>query len=236
LPETCELSETRSKKILPYNTNSTASKKDDWAVLSINQRPVLLPQIKHNVQYNSCPVPYAQAYLFLLERFAVTKRQPQCVNTKDDARQRANKFAGRKIVLSARQRTIIILYILTMLTSTQCIWIGFNTQCLSTTNFHRLILFKDQSKNRATHSVDIIRSFEKCSQNCEKRLLTSSCQSVRLSVLPSARPPARPPARKELLDSHCKDFHKVLYLRIFRKSVEENQVSLKFDKNKGYFT
>ena len=166
----------------PRVNDLTASKKDDWPVLSINQRPILLPQIKHNVRYNSFPVPCAQPYLFLQERFAVTTRQHQWVYTKDDARQSGNTFVERKLVLSAGQRTRIILYILTMLTATQCIWIGFNTQCLSTTNFRRLILFRDQSKNHTIHSVDNIQSFEKCSQNCEKRLLSSSCRSVCPSV------------------------------------------------------
>jgi len=31
------------------------------------------------------------------------------------------------------------------------------------------------------------------------------------------------------------DFHAILYLNIFRKSVKKNQDSLKFDKNNGYF-
>jgi len=38
------------------------------------------------------------------------------------------------------------------------------------------------------------------------------------------------------LGSHRSDFHEILYLRIFRKSVEKIQVSLKSDKNNGYFT
>jgi hypothetical protein len=33
------------------------------------------------------------------------------------------------------------------------------------------------------------------------------------------------------LRSHWKDFHKILYLCIFRKSVEKIQVSLKSDQN-----
>jgi len=31
------------------------------------------------------------------------------------------------------------------------------------------------------------------------------------------------------------DFHKILYLSIFRKSVEKIQVLLKYDKNNGHF-
>jgi len=46
----------------------------------------------------------------------------------------------------------------------------------------------------------------------------------------------RPSVRIEQLDSHWTDFYDIWYLRIFRKSVEKIQVSLKSDKNKGYFT
>ena len=42
--------------------------------------------------------------------------------------------------------------------------------------------------------------------------------------------------RMEQLGSHWADFHEIWYLRIFRKSVAKIQVSLKSDKNKGYFT
>jgi hypothetical protein len=66
-------------------------------------------------------------------------------------------------------------------------------------------------------------------QNCEKRLLASSylpfvCPSVCLSV------------RMEQLGSHWTDFHEIWYFSIFRKYVEEIQVSLKSDNNKVYFT
>jgi len=40
----------------------------------------------------------------------------------------------------------------------------------------------------------------------------------------------------EKLGSHCKDFHEILYLNIFRKSIEKFQVWLKSDKNNGCFT
>ena len=36
--------------------------------------------------------------------------------------------------------------------------------------------------------------------------------------------------------SHWKDFHDILHLNIFRKSVQKSQVSLKSYKNNGYFT
>jgi hypothetical protein len=44
-----------------------------------------------------------------------------------------------------------------------------------------------------------------------------------------------PSARMEQLGSHWTDFHEIWYLSIFRNSVEKIQVSLKSDKNKGYF-
>ena len=42
--------------------------------------------------------------------------------------------------------------------------------------------------------------------------------------------------RIEHLGSHWTDFHKIWYLSIFRKFVEKITVSLKYDKNSGYFT
>jgi hypothetical protein len=37
-------------------------------------------------------------------------------------------------------------------------------------------------------------------------------------------------------DSHLKGFHEIRYLRILWKSVPKIQVSLKSDKNKGFYT
>jgi hypothetical protein len=45
-----------------------------------------------------------------------------------------------------------------------------------------------------------------------------------------------PSIRMEQLGFHQKDFHEIQYLSFFRKSIEKIQVSLKWDKNKGYFT
>jgi len=42
--------------------------------------------------------------------------------------------------------------------------------------------------------------------------------------------------RMEQLGSQWTDFHEISYLKIFRKTVQKIQVSLKSDKNKGYFT
>jgi hypothetical protein len=41
--------------------------------------------------------------------------------------------------------------------------------------------------------------------------------------------------RMEQPGSHWNGLHEIWYLRIFRKSVTQIQVSLKYDKNKGYF-
>jgi hypothetical protein len=40
----------------------------------------------------------------------------------------------------------------------------------------------------------------------------------------------------EQLSSQLMDFHKILYLSIFRKSAEKIKASLNSDQNKGYFT
>jgi hypothetical protein len=45
-----------------------------------------------------------------------------------------------------------------------------------------------------------------------------------------------PSVRMEQLSSHWTDFHEIWFFRIFRKSVEKIQASLKSDKNNGYFT
>jgi hypothetical protein len=63
------------------------------------------------------------------------------------------------------------------------------------------------------------------SQNCAKRLLDSSCLSVCLLS-----------ARMKQLCSHWTDFLEIWYLRKFRKSLYQIEVSLKSDKNNGYFT
>jgi len=46
----------------------------------------------------------------------------------------------------------------------------------------------------------------------------------------------RPSVRMEQLGSHWADFHKVLHLKIFRKSIKKIPVLLRLDKKKGYFT
>jgi len=62
--------------------------------------------------------------------------------------------------------------------------------------------------------------FWACPQNYEKLLLALSCPSVRM----------------EQIGSNWMDFHDILYMNIFRKSVEKIKVSRKPDKNTGYFT
>jgi hypothetical protein len=57
-----------------------------------------------------------------------------------------------------------------------------------------------------------------------RKEVISFVMSVRLSV------------PMEKLGYHRTDFHKIWYLNIFRKTLQKNQVSLKSDKNNGYFT
>ena len=61
---------------------------------------------------------------------------------------------------------------------------------------------------------------------CARKIAKSDCElrHVCLSV------------RIELLGTHWTDFHKNLYLRIFRKSIEKIKVSLNSEINKGYLT
>jgi hypothetical protein len=66
--------------------------------------------------------------------------------------------------------------------------------------------------------------FRRVRNIAKKRLLASSCLSVRLSV------------RMEQLGFQWTDFREIWHLSILRKSVEKIQVSLKSDMNNGYFT
>jgi hypothetical protein len=61
-------------------------------------------------------------------------------------------------------------------------------------------------------------------RNCEKRLSASTHPSVCRSV------------HMEELGYYGTELDEILYLSIFRRSVEKIQVSLKSDKNNGYFT
>ena len=61
-------------------------------------------------------------------------------------------------------------------------------------------------------------------ENLPKRLLASSCLSVRPSVC------------MEQLGSHWTGFHEIWYLSSFRKHVDKIKVSLKFDNHKANFT
>jgi len=42
-----------------------------------------------------------------------------------------------------------------------------------------------------------------------------------------------PSVRMKQIGSHSKDFHEFYYLRIFRKSVEKIEVTVKYDNNSG---
>jgi len=63
--------------------------------------------------------------------------------------------------------------------------------------------------------------------------LRNATISFVMSVRPSARLSVYLSVRMEQLSSHCTDVREISGLRIFRKSFEKIQVSLKSD---GYFT
>jgi hypothetical protein len=66
------------------------------------------------------------------------------------------------------------------------------------------------------------------SQHFEKRLSASSCLSaLRPSICLSTM---------QQLSSHWTDFYEIWYLRVFRKFIKKIQLSIKSDKNNGYFT
>ena len=87
----------------------------------------------------------------------------------------------------------------------------------------RLRNISDEScreRNKNTHFTFNSNFFWARSKNCEKRLLASSCLSFRI----------------DHFGSHWTDFHEIVNLSIFRKSVEQTKVSLKSNKNNRYFT
>jgi hypothetical protein len=69
------------------------------------------------------------------------------------------------------------------------------------------------------------KRFEARSPNYKTRLSASSCLSACL-----------PSVGMEELGCNLTDFHEVLHLSIFRKSLEKVQVSSKPDKKAGHFT
>ena len=65
----------------------------------------------------------------------------------------------------------------------------------------------------------------------------SHARSQNFELLDSSYLSVRPSVRMEQFGSHWKKLREILYLRIFRKLCKKkNQVSLKSDKNKSYFT
>jgi hypothetical protein len=71
-----------------------------------------------------------------------------------------------------------------------------------------------------------------CGQNVEFLGAFAKLRKATISFVISVRPSVR----MERLGSPWTDFREVWYLRIFRKSAEQIQVSLISDKNNGYFT
>ena len=83
---------------------------------------------------------------------------------------------------------------------------GCNIKFTPSTRTGVVILF-NYSRTRSGNNLrtSLGHVFRRFSQNCEKRLLVSSCLSV------------RPSLRIEQLGSHWTDFHEIWYLSIFRK-------------------
>ena len=67
-------------------------------------------------------------------------------------------------------------------------------------------------------------SFWACPVNFKQLLLALSFLSVLLFICPNGK-----------ISYHCVDFHEILYLRIFWKSLKQSQVGLKSDKNDECF-
>jgi hypothetical protein len=95
-----------------------------------------------------------------------------------------------------------------------------SVQGMFTTKYWKIASYMKMGGIKNMIYLRALVNFQARSQNFEKRLLASSCLSVRV----------------EQLGFHWKDFHKIWYLSIFRKSVEDIRGSLKSDNNNGYFT
>ena len=61
----------------------------------------------------------------------------------------------------------------------------------------------------------------------------SKLRKATISFVTSVRPSVSQSVRREQLGSHRTDFHEVLYLVIFRETVEKILVSLQSDRNNG---
>jgi hypothetical protein len=100
-----------------------------------------------------------------------------------------------------------------------------NSETFVASFFHIKDLRSSSEHTICSPTHTILCLFQARSQNCEKRLLASSCTPVRLSI------------HMEQLDSHSTYFDETSYLSfLLKKSVAKIQVSLKSDKNNGYFT
>ena len=85
------------------------------------------------------------------------------------------------------------------------------------------IIIIKRKKDAVSHNYGSSDAFPKL-----RKTTVSFVMSVRLSVCPSVR--------VEQLGFFWTDFHEILYLRMFRKIVENIQMSLKSDKYSKYFT
>jgi hypothetical protein len=83
--------------------------------------------------------------------------------------------------------------------------------------------------------LDFLRFLEMLSPPSSS-LFRRFCRIAKNDMVPSCFLSARLSVRMEQLGSHWTDFDEIWYLNFFRKYVEKIHVSLKSDKNTGYFT
>ena len=93
-------------------------------------------------------------------------------------------------------------------------------------------LCDQKSSNKRTYTTDL-RSlgYLHCIGCCFIRRFLTKLRKATISFVKFVRLSVR----MQQLRSHRKEFHEIWCLNVLRKSVEKVQVSLKSDKNKGYF-
>ena len=113
----------------------------------------------------------------------------------------------------------IVLFLLSFsvwhLRPTHCRCRGLSLHLITLNDTHTVGLL--WTRGRPTSWNDFLRRFRKITTI---RFVMSVC----------------PPIRMEQLGSYWTDFYEIWYLRILRKFIEKDQVSLQYDKNSGYCT
>ena len=103
-----------------------------------------------------------------------------------------------------------------------------NSHFMTDTNYI-YILWLEQPPSSQFQIFNILGAFAKRRKSTLSPVISvalSFCRYVSLYVSPYVCP----------FVSHYKDFHEIWYFSIFRKFVQKNQISIKYDKNNRYFT